>query len=287
MKKLISLLITFAFLGFFFYFVPLREIFNSLKSVSPGDFFLGFLLYTLSQITRSLRWSLLLRIPFKVSFFLNSANLFWNNFLPARSGELSWFYYTKKLGIELMFSLWSFVIGRAYDLMGLISTVFLIFSYINWGFYLTIIFFLLFSFVYYLLPFIVYLVPERFSNLREFLQKEFSPSLSIKLFFLSLVSFVLKATATYLVVKNIWSFGFLAYTFGFLGGELSSVLPVHGFMGYGSYEFAFGLPVKLYGIEMKEALKAGFIAHNFLLLSSAFWGVLSIFYLQVFSRKFP
>ncbi len=286
MKKLFSLLITFLLVSLLFYFIPLGELLSSLKEIKPTNFFVGFVFYTLSQFTRSLKWSLLLNIPLRISFFLNSANLFWNNILPARSGELSWFYYTKKLGVELKFSVWSFLVGRIYDLLGLISSVIFVFIYVKFGVYPTLAYLLLLFFIFYTIPLCIRFIPDKV-RLKGFLLKEFRPTLSLKLFVLSLLSFFLKALATYSVVMNLWSFGFSIYTLGFLGGELSSVLPVHGFMGYGSYEFAFGIPMKLYGIEIKEALKVGFIAHNFLLISSSFWGILSIFYLQVFSRKAP
>ncbi len=66
----------------------------------------------------------------------------------------------------------------------------------------------------------------------------------------------------------------------FLGGELSSVLPVHSFMGFGTYEFAFGIPLKLLGESLREWVKLGFLFHSFLLFSSFLWGVPSLLILS-------
>ncbi|RUM32231.1 MAG: UPF0104 family protein, partial [Aquifex sp.] len=138
-------------------------------------------------------------------------------------------------------------------------------------------------------PYTVNLIPEfwKFTDLKNFLKRELNLKLSLYLFTLSGISFFLKAISTYLLVKSLLNLNFFKYTLGFLGGELSSILPVHSFMGFGTYEAGFLLPLKLIGFEVKEGLKVGFIVHNFLLLSSAFWGIVSILYLHTFFRRSP
>ncbi|HIQ48853.1 MAG TPA: UPF0104 family protein [Aquifex aeolicus] len=284
-----SLLLSFLFIVLVFYFLPFHELIEDLKKIDLLTFFLAFLLYTLSQITRSLKWSILLKIPFKESFFLNSANLFLNNILPARSGELSWFYYTKRLGIELKYSLWGFFIGRIYDMMGLFAVVSFSYLWVKFGILQALSFLALLIIFSPFFQKVIFLIPKfwKFKEIKNFLIREFSPKLSFFLFSISVVSFFLKAVSTYLIVSSVSNVDLFIYTLGFLGGELSSVLPIHGFMGYGTYEAGFLIPLKVIGIEIKEGLKMGFLAHNFLLFSSAIWGILSIFYLQIFSRKAP
>jgi hypothetical protein len=67
---------------------------------------------------------------------------------------------------------------------------------------------------------------------------------------------------------------------GFLGGELSSVLPIHSFGGLGTYELSFSLPQKFFGESLKEGIKVAFIFHSFLLLSSALYGLVALYFLH-------
>jgi len=287
LRVFLSLLVSLFFFSLFLYFVPVEELLGSLKGISPSSLLLAFFLYC--QLTRSIRWSILLGLPLRESFFLNSANIFFNTMLPARSGELSWFYYAKRLGIRLSYSLWSFLVGRAYDLLALV---------------LTVIFFLLWSegrhflafgtlfFSFLLSPFFVFvreLLPGRGKprELKSFLRREFSPLLSFKLLFLSFLSFMLKGFACYLVVREVSTLELSLFFLGFFGGELSSVLPLHGFMGYGTYEAGFLLPLKVAGESLEESLKAGFVAHSFLVLSSSLWGLIALLYLHKPSRRAP
>ncbi len=227
-------------------------------------------------------------IPFGKLFLLNSANILLNNILPARSGELSWFYYSRKLGINLKISLWSFLIGRLYDFFSLI-VIFLISYSLVFVNFLTFFILLLCFFVAYTLPFTVRIIPSvgKLTDLKEFLRKEFTSSLSLKLFLISFLGIVTKAYALFILTRNILDINPFIFITAFTGGELTSVLPFHGFMGFGTYEAGFLLPLNMMGIELRDALKAGFIAHSFLLLSSAVFGGISILLLHIPFRKFP
>ena len=289
LRVLISLGISFLFLVVFLYIVPLSELKGLLSQVKPESLLYGFLIYTFSQLTRSLRWTLLLKgLGTRDAFLINSANIFMNNLLPARTGELSWFYYAKRLGYNLKSSLWSFLVGRAYALLGLISLLVLSLSYLLGPVapFLVSVPLILLS----LLAGKVHaLVPSKgkLTALKDFLKEEFSPSLSIKLYILSTLSFFLKALSLYVLTYPLIEQSFPLFSFAFAGGELTTILPIHGFMGYGTYETGFLLPLKYMGIEIKEGIKVSFLAHSFLLLSSAVWGLVSIGLLHILSRRYP
>ncbi|WP_461828573.1 lysylphosphatidylglycerol synthase transmembrane domain-containing protein [Aquifex sp.] len=289
MRYLLSLAVALLFFFFLFSQLPLGEVIQSFKKISLTSFLLAFLLYSLSQVSRSLRWKLILGISFKDAFFLNAANVFFNNVLPARTGELSWFYYANKLGVKLRYSLWSFFLGRAYDLLALISL--LPFSYltVKLSFIYGVLLLILTYLTVFFIPYLSFLIPEygKLKELKDFLKREFSPALSLKLFTLSLTTVFLKALSLYTLLFELHSLDFFSFAFAFVGGELSTILPIHGFMGYGTYELSFFAPLKLLGYELKEGLKVGFIAHNFLLLSSAVWGLLALIYLHKPSRRAP
>ena len=281
-KYIFPFLITLLFFAVFFYFIKPEEIYYAFRNVETENLILAFFLYTLSQITRSIKWFILLKIDLLKSFLINSANIFFNNILPARSGELSWFYYSKKLGVELKYSVWSFFIGRSYDLLGLISVVFIAHTKSTPLFFL---FFVLSAFF----PYAVKLIPEygKLKDLKNFLMKEFTPEISLSLFSLSFLSFFVKALSAYVLIHGIVDIEVSKFFVGFLGGELSSILPIHSFMGYGTYETGFLIPLKVAGYEVKEGLKLGFLIHTFFLISSSIWGILSIILLHKLSRKSP
>ena len=289
MRYFLSLAIALLFFLFLLSQLPVREVIQSLKRISFSSFLLAFLLYSLSQLSRSFRWKLILGINFKDAFFLNAVNVFFNNVLPARTGELSWFYYANKLGINLKYSLWSFLLGRAYDLLALLSLLPLSYLIVKYSLFHGILFIVFTYLAVFFFPFLYILIPEykKLKELKEFVKGEFSSELSLKLYTLSLSTVILKSFSLYTLLFGLHKLNFFSFTFAFVGGELSTILPVHGFMGYGTYELSFFAPLKLLGYELKEGLKVGFIAHNFLLLSSAVWGVLALIYLHKPFRKAP
>jgi uncharacterized membrane protein YbhN (UPF0104 family) len=288
-KLLIPLLVSFIFFYLLFKLLSPEEIESLLKSLSFSILIPAFFLYTLSQVVRSVRWKVLIKdLSLWEVFTVNSANILMNNLLPARTGELSWFYYARKLGIDLKVSLWSFILGRLYDLLGLVFLFTLLYGLLS-GLDGLILSLSVWVGVSLLIPYLRVLLPSKgkLKDFKNFLRRELTLALSFQLTLLSLLSFSFKALSLYILVKDLLKVDPLSFTFAFAGGELTSVLPVHGFMGYGTYEAGFLLPLKLLGIEVKEALKAGFLAHTFLLVSSAFWGLISIWFLHTPFRRPP
>ncbi len=280
MKKLLSLILAFLFLSFLFYFVPFEELIENLREVKTSNLIFAFFLYSLSQVFRSARWKLLIKeVSFFNLFLINSANIMFNNLLPARTGEISWFYYLKSIGVSWSFSLWSFFLGRLYDLLSLFSLLFLTLALVQHLMLLPFFLLILFSFS---LPWLHYLLPKRgrLKEIKEFIKRETSFSLSFYLFLLSSLSNLAKF-AGLLLLLNLKYIDLYRSFLAFLGGELSSVLPIHSFMGFGTYELAFSLPLKLLGESLREWIKMGFIFHSFLLISSFLWGIPSTLFLAV------
>ncbi|HIC96849.1 MAG TPA: UPF0104 family protein [Aquificaceae bacterium] len=271
LKLLLSLGISLSFLGVFIYLVPADELLGHLRNIDTFSLMLAFSLYTVSQFLRSLRWKLLLKdLSLGEVFLINSANIFMNNVLPARTGELSWFYYARKLGISLKVSLWAFLVGRFYDLLSLVCLVALFYAVLKS------------PIVGSLWTALVCALALSLSLWKRVIP--FSIVSVAGLFFLGVLSFLFKALSVYEITKGLGMFEFLL---AFSGAELTSVLPVHGFMGLGTYETGFLLPLKALGYGVKESLVSGLVAHSFLLFSSALWGVFSITLLHTLSRKAP
>jgi uncharacterized membrane protein YbhN (UPF0104 family) len=267
LKKLLPLLLTLIFLSLLFYFLPPKEIFSLLAEVSLKDFLWASLFYGLSHLSRSLRWKILLKeLSFFQCFLINSANVFLNNLLPARTGELSWFYYSKRLGVSLQKSVGIFLWGRILDLVALF--VLLTFFYAlhrgDFRFYLVSLFL-------FFISLFIHIPVSKFKNLKgDLLTSTFASSLSV-------ISSLLKFLSLILLLGLVPS---VELFLGFLGGELSSVLPIHSFGGFGTYELSFSLPQKFFGESVKEGIKVAFVFHSFLLLSSALYGLIALYFLH-------
>ena len=248
-------------MGVVFYFVPPGEFLRSLFSLNPSNVASGFFFYLLSQVARALRWKLILKeISFLNLFLINSINIMTNNILPARSGELSWFIYASRLGVKLKTSLKAFFIARGLDLLA-IAIASLSFFKPVFGVALLI-----------------------FSFLGLFLLKRFLKMPLIGMALLSLTSYLLKLSAVFVAISDVSDLEFMTFGLAFAGGELTSILPVHSFMGLGTYEMGFGGLLKLLGLAPDQAFKVALLAHSFLLFSSIILGVVSLIVFEVKRR---
>ncbi|MEN3034086.1 MAG: lysylphosphatidylglycerol synthase domain-containing protein [Aquificaceae bacterium] len=266
MKWIIGSLITAVFIYFVISSGILDDILNALKSVDQSRLLAGFLLYLASQIARALRWWLLLSVRFDWVLCVSFVNVMLNNLLPARIGELSWFYFAKKAKIELSASLWVFFIARGFDLLSVVFFVLVVFEKEFFSMAL-----LVFSLVVF-----VFIKKLRVSAL-EFLRK-ISLKTYIGVFVLSVASLLLKFIG-FVLVFNLW-LEFKEASMSFVGGELSSILPFHGLMGIGTFEAGFALPAAVRGQEALRWLSIGSAYHFILLSFSLFLGLVGALYLR-------
>ncbi|MFN3813734.1 MAG: lysylphosphatidylglycerol synthase domain-containing protein [Aquificaceae bacterium] len=275
-RFLLSFGMALLFLLIFLKYIPIRQVLNEFRSLSPLDIILAFAFYTVSQIVRSMRWLPLLKgFNLYQVYLINSANIFLNNLLPARTGELSWFYYANRFGVSFRTSLWAFFVGRFFDLAAMLFITIFIYYLMH-----PTLWHLLF---FIPLPFLLHktylLVPPigKLRGIRDYAEKNVDLRLSLYLFSCSVMSVILKFLALMWLVGGAFGFlEFLSYTFG----ELSSILPVHSFMGYGTYELSFSVPAHLANADTKTWILKAFLFHNFLLISSALYGVISLYILH-------
>ncbi len=278
-KAVIAFLLTFLFLLVFFLYVPIQDLKERLLLLNPLNLTLAFCAYTVSQLTRAIRWKVLIgNLTLRDAFLINSVNILFNNVLPARTGELSWFYYANKVKVNVKVSLWSFFVGKLYDLIALLFFG-LLGIYIAYKNLFLLVLLVTVAFVALLFGRLHFFIPKwkKLKELRAFVKERVSLILSAKLLFLSSLSIVFKFLGVYMLIG-----GELVKTFlGFSAGELSSVMPIHNFMGYGTYELSFSLPLKVFGASIKDALIDAFLVHNFLLISSFILGIPSLLLLHM------
>lgn len=266
LKWFLSSLATFAGILLIVYFVPFGEIARAVKEISPSHLFAALTLYGLSYLFRTFRWKYYYpRAPLGGLFFTTAVNTFLNNLLPARLGELSIFALLRRYDSELKTTVGKFLKVRLLDGFALLT--FLTFAVVSiklspsWGFFIALLVYPSGIFISRLLP-----LPKKVPTLK----------LELVPFFLSLGALLSKLLAVYLVLENL-GLDFLRFTVGFLGGELSTIMPIHSVAGLGSYETGFSLALKLFlGESFGEGFKVGFLSHAFLLFGSTLFGLLSL-----------
>ena len=188
--------------------------------------------------------------------------------------------------MKLRVSLWSFAVGRFYDLVAMVVSFFLLELLVFGGVRYLLLLILIGVLSVALWELKVFL-PEKgkLKELKEFLKEELGFSKRFALLFLSTASFLTKGLCAFVLAMPLIKIEPSSFILSFIGGELTTILPVHGFMGYGTYEAGFTIASKLGDMPTAEALKVGFLVHTSLLVSSALWGLPSIWFLHTFSRK--
>ncbi|GAB6078746.1 YbhN family protein [Hydrogenobaculum acidophilum] len=215
-----------------------------------------------------------------VDFFLiNNVHIFLNNILPARTGEFSFFYMLKKRGINLTKSFWVFVLARFMDALALLGFFFGFFFKIYFLAFITIFGIIMVFLLKHTLAFL----PNVFilKSLKQNLSTHFESKTAIKLYFISVISFAFKFLGFYEMAKNIIPMRFFDILPSYVLAEISSILPINGFLGLGTYEFGFSIPSKLTDISLKSSLDLAFITHVFLLISSSVLGIVSFLLLKL------
>ncbi len=221
---------------------------------------------------------------------------FFNNILPMRSGELSFpilmkrhfqIAYLKSTGILLWFRLLDM------QILGLF-TIFFLFTYyaVNTWLLLIVLTIIL------VLPLVVLRAP--FINLGETLNLAPNSKLGQGIHFLNKLYSKLRpgfpqtstafwqswtlTLANWLVKMLVFSWVLMAFhpmdlslaMLGAIGGELTSILPVHGIAGIGTYEAGVTGPLIAQGQSVDDVLVAAINLHIFLLSSTALGMLLSL-----------
>ncbi len=266
--KLLSLLFgTAVGILLLYLFLPFGEIAKALSEVSPKSLAVAFLLYTLSHLFRTLRWKVYYpQASFKVLFLTTSVNTFLNNLLPARLGEGSIFLLLRRFDPSLKKTLKKFLKVRLLDGFALLTLLLLSLVYLKFGLFWSVI-----------VAFSVYPLGVIASKLLSKFWKKL-PSLNWEIYpyFLSLGALLSKLLAVFVVLEFL-KMDFFKFSVGFLGGELSTILPIHSFAGLGTYEAAFSAALKvLLNESFSEGFKVAFLSHAFLLSASALLGLISL-----------
>ncbi|MGB9807652.1 MAG: lysylphosphatidylglycerol synthase transmembrane domain-containing protein [Thermosulfidibacteraceae bacterium] len=257
---------------------------------------LSFLFYFISTLTRSIRWKYLFgKHSTKDWFIITSINVMSNNIYPARTGELTLFFLTEEVPKSEILS--GLIITRFMDIICISSIVLLalsksIIANINYKENLYVILIATIT-VLTIMMLNFSKIFTRISNfkllpikLKDFIlvvseYYEKHKQKTINLLMISFIVWASKYISSYFLAINIFqtiskNFGFWEVIFGVTFSELTTVLPVHNFGGFGTYETGWALLFILLGLDGKEAYSTGFVFHVMLLLYSLILGLPSM-----------
>lgn len=218
----------------------------------------------------------------------------WNNLLPARLGEVSLpLLLNQAFQISGLSSVAALLWFRLLDVFVLLSLAGLSASiyFFSPGSPLLMILGLLVSILFGTLPIFATLIinqirprfktksaPEESESRMIRIKRKLIDSLPTRsgILFSSLIltwlNWVLKLFALALVFSVLSDLSFLYGVFAILGGELTSILPLHGPGGLGTYAAGMLISLQFLGIQSDSILSAAANAHLFLLSTALFGG---------------
>jgi uncharacterized membrane protein YbhN (UPF0104 family) len=280
-----SLIITIAFIVLFEKYIGFENFLKLFKQISVYQFFIAFFFYFLSYLVRTYRWSFTLDLKeFSKLFKLTVYNTFFNIILPFRTGEVSFFYLLKKEGVHIVDSTMSFLITRIFDGLGLIAVF--AFSYLTFkGFlYLALLSFLVIPFSFYVFVFILRFIKHE--KIKSYNKDKLRFSNLAYIYLLSALTFILKFTAFYFIIPTQIDISFFQTILASAAADLTTILPIHGIAGIGTYESGYaGSLIFLFDIDKNTAFLLSFLVHTFILFSSSLLFVLTIMYFRIFKSK--
>lgn len=267
-KLILSLLITFLFLYYVFYKVGFFSVYELFIKVSPISVIIAFILYLLSYITRTFRWSLTLDIKdFRKLFKLTVYNTFFNIILPFRTGEVSFFYILKKEGVHIVDSTMSFVVTRIFDGLSLLAIFALSYFIFIGEKFIGIGLFFLIPFSFYLIVFLLkFIKHEKFKFYTD--SKLRFVNLS-QVYLLSVITLIFKFFAFYFILPKEVNINLFQSILASSTADLTTVLPVHGIAGIGTYEAGYSGILILLNISYNLSISLSILVHTFILLSSS------------------
>jgi uncharacterized membrane protein YbhN (UPF0104 family) len=264
------------------------ELLSPWREFPPAELGLLLLLTTLSYLIRAVRvydYSYgLLRGAFAATLRLSVLHNTLNNFLPMRLGELAYPILMKRyFGQDYRASGATLIWIRGLDLhfLGLVALGFLLFYEYRvpaLGLGAVLGWILILPGLYWGHGQLRQRIAHRGGRLARLLlaflsHMPDSPGRFLRIWLWTVLSWTLKLLAFTAVVLHFVDIPFWRALLGTLGAELSSVLPVHGVAGSGSYELAMAAVLIPLGLDMNTVLKAAVNLHLYLLGANLLLGL--------------
>lgn len=321
-RRIAVLLISFALslllIGYLVSQIPAGSIIAVISSMDPWYVVLGFLLYFLSYILRTVRFQLL--IPGNACFsdmlpVVSVHNLF-NNLLPARTGELTYVYLLKKIhGKSLGEGMATLLTARIIDFIVIIAVFSVLMLLLNeTGIPLEVLYIsglgLVILLAVLLLPiFFCRSLMERFSGfnvptsfgrlydryLRHIVNDTFialdsirksGNTLLIVLILLTILLWGVMYSINYVLALAMHiEIPFVLAVFASSFAILTTILPIQGIAGFGTLETGWAVGFMLVGLPKETAVSTGFGFHAALLLYTILLGSMGLIWIRKIQNR--
>ncbi len=267
--------------------------------------FLFFILSLVGTILRTIRYWILLekKLGFFDLFLITLVRNFSVDLLPARTASLLFYtYFTNKEGVNIEEGGASFIVSMFYDLLSL--SVLLSFallylsSFDNRGglFWAVLFIFTLSLFFIFFSGNILSIISHiKFINkfkkikvalieIEMYFEKHNSLMERLELFFLSIFIRAFKYFSLFILFVSLTNTTFAIekiaiFSFGISATELSSILPVQGLAGFGTWELAFKYVFTILRIKLKNPFIVGFIIHTITQVWEYLIGLIALIFL--------
>jgi uncharacterized protein (TIRG00374 family) len=304
MKKNLAILISVGLVLVLLSQIEMQDIKDIFLIAKLEYIMLGFLTFTVAYVLRALRFYVLLegKIGFNTLLKISCAHTFANTILPARTGEVSYVYLTKKYKVDTGTGIATLIIARFMDFI-ILSLFFVLsalmvegltplFKGLMWAVagsmsiaVITLIG--LFYFKEKLVEVLKKILPTKINFIQYLLRKTEETVLSLeklrskKILLKSLVvSFLIWIFPIASVYFFFLSFGIeLGLAEVALATCLASLLPLfpfYGAGGFGTVEAAYAAPLMIFGIEKGHAIVASFGVHILGLLYVSAIGIIAL-----------
>ena len=285
MRLLISLIITLALVIAVHLMIGWRVIFEPWTLIPIIELIPSIILVLLSYLLRSIRimdWFDRAQFPSSTQVMLQH-NL-WNNLLPMRTGELSFpVLATKHLETDIPKSLIALFWFRVFDLLCI--CVILVSALSLWLDYPVFIAPALFVFCIFIpgVNFLQKKIPTLLTNqkpkLITVLKRLKTESRQLwRCLLWSLTNWISKLLAYASIFSIFANTDFVGSLIAVIGGEFTSILPIHGIAGLGTYEAGIVSISLALNMSYENTLAAGVNLHLFLLSITLFTGLLSLLF---------
>lgn len=308
LKIFIPVSITFLIFFIFFKNTSINIIKKSFQELSFSSVFIYMILSLAGTYFRALRYKILLGGKLKLNelFLITLVRNFSVDLLPARTASLLFYtYLTNKDGIGIEEGGASFFVALFYDVLSLSVLLSFALLFIKTGglyFYILIGAIFLLSLFFIVCMERILILFDKFTFVKKIrwieksiydLKKYFSQHKSvnerINVFFISLIIRILKYLSLFALFISLTKVSadiksLSIFSFGLSATELSSVLPVQGLAGFGTWELSFKYVFLFLKINIKNPFIVGLVIHSVTQVWEYSIGLLSLLFLLLKKR---
>ncbi len=313
-RTLFLFLLSAAIVAFLLNKLDLKGAITLIRQSNPRLIILAVFIYFSVNFFKTLRYGVILGKGNLITLFTVSGyHNFFNMILPARTGELTFVYYAKKIaGIDIARGLHTLLVARIFDFI-VISAIFLTSVLVYYGADATplllglgIVFFIISVLIMVNLKYFVVVLnaavsyafrktgvaekkwPARILDKISLLIKEFEGFDARRVLPMLTITSLLTWGALYsLFYVTVLAFGvqidFIRSVIGSTGGVLTNVLPINSFGSFGTLEAGWTGGFILVGLSHQEAIVTGFGSHIIDFAASALLALLCLGFSKIFT----